>query len=278
MPLWDRSERRRRRLLPTHRPAFSKRRKFVLVAIFLSLALLVLQRLTVEDRYFAIIGLSGLSYGLTAWALWRDLRGPAWIVNMILPTLYPTAVGLFYFLLPQAAMTQMVIMLFFAASMYGLLLTTNIFAVASIRTIQLLRAARAVGFLLAILTSALLYHVIFSLRIPGYLVTALVLTVSYPLVLQNVWVYTMSDRLGRELLYALIGAVMIAEFAAALSFWLIDPPLASVMLAMVMYVVAGLFQHEMEGRMFSRTIQEFIWFAGIVFTVITAAILARWSG
>lgn len=249
-----------------------------MVSGLLSLAMLMIQQLTVEQRYLAIVALSCLSYGMTAWALHKDLRGPAWIVNMVLPTLYPTAVGLFYFLLPQAALTRLIVLLFFAVSMYGLLLTTNIFAVASIRTIQLLRAARAVGFLLTTLTSALLYHVIFSLRVPAVYVAGLVFLVSYPLVLQNVWVYTMAERLGKELFYALIGAVAITEIALALAFWLIDVPLASVMLAMVMYVISGLFQQEMEGRMFEKTVQEFGWFAGIVFVVIAVAVMARWIG
>jgi hypothetical protein len=269
---------RRPRLADKHKPLLTKRRKFVVVAVILSTSLLAIQQLTVEQRYIAIACLSVLSYVLTAWAMFKELRGPAWIVNMVLPTLYPTAVALFYFLLPQAAVTRFAVIVLFAVSMYALLLTANIFAVASIRTIQLLRAARAVGFLLAILTSALLYHVIFSLRLSVAYVAPLVSLVTYPLLLQSAWSYTLSERLKREFLYALIGALMIGQLAMAISFWLIDPPLASVMLSMVMYVVAGLFQHEMEGRMFAKTVQEFVGFAIIVFVVIATAVMTRWIG
>lgn len=281
-PNWKRDNpvaiHRRVKLLEHQKPFISKRRKFLLVSVVLSVGLLAIQQLTVEQRYGAIALFALLSYGLTAWSLFKELRGPAWIVNMVLPTLYPTAVALFYFLLPQASVTRFVVIVLFAISMYALLLTTNIFAVASIRTIQLLRAARAVGFLLAVLTSALLYHVIFSLRVSVGLVSLLVVAVTYPLLLQSTWSYTMSERLGKELLYALIGSVIIGELAMTISFWLIDAPLASVMLAMVMYVVAGLFQHEMEGRMFARTVQEFVGFATIVFVVIATAVMARWIG
>ena len=284
MQLWPKFTRRvenphrRAQLLQKQKPMLTKRRKFLLVSVILSTCLLVIQQLTVEQRYIAIILLSILSYGLTVWAMFKELRGPAWVVNMLLPTLYPTAVALFYFLLPQAAVTRFVVIALFAVSMYALLLTANIFAVASIRTIQLLRAARAVGFLLAILTSALLYHVIFSLRLPFGFVALLVAAATYPLLLQSTWSYTMSERLGREWLYALVGAIMIGELALAISFWLIDPPLASVMLSMVMYVVTGLFQHEMEGRMFAKTVQEFVGFALIVFVVIATAVMTRWIG
>jgi hypothetical protein len=161
--------------------------------------------------------------------------------------------------------------------MYGLLLTSNIFAVASIRTIQLLRAARAVGFLLSILTSAFLFHVIFSLRISPIFVSLLVFAVSLPILWQGVWSYVVSSTIKREFYYALVGAMVIGEMAVALSFWLISIPLTSVMLAMGMYVILGLFQHDLEGRLFSRTMQEYIGFASIVFAVVTIAVIATWT-
>lgn len=254
----------------------TKRKKFLMVSILLSLGLLIVQRLPVESRYSAIGFFAIASYLLTAWSLLKDLRGVNWVVNLILPTFYPVSVALFYFLLPQAMVTRMVVVILFAISMYALLLTANIFAVATTRTIQLLRAARAVGFLLSILTSAFLFHVIFSLRVAGGLVGLLVFIVSLPLLWQGVWSYVASSTVKREFYYALVGAVVISEMAIALSFWLIEVPLASVVLAMGMYVVLGLFQHDTEGRLFSRTIQEYLGFAGIVFVVVTMAVVLRW--
>lgn len=255
----------------------SKRRKFLLVSIMLSFGLLIVQRLPVESRYSAIGFFALAAYLLTAWSLLKDLHGVNWIVDLILPTLYPASVALFYFLLPQAVVTQMIVVLLFGISMYGLLLTVNIFAVATTRTIQLLRAARAVGFILSILTSAFLFHVIFSLRVSGGVVGVLAFGVSLPLLWQGVWSYVASTTVKREFYYGLVGAVVIAEMAIALSYWLIEVPLASVMLAMGMYVLLGLFQHDTEGRLFSRTIQEYLGFAGIVFVVVAAAVIFRWT-
>jgi len=255
----------------------TKRRKFLLVAILLSFGLLIVQKLPIESRYSAI-GFYALSaYLLTAWSLLKDLRGINWIVNLILPTMYPISVALFYFLLPQAMITRTIVVILFLISMYALLLTSNIFAVATTRTIQLLRAARAVGFLLSILTSAFLYHVIFSLRVSPWVVGLLVFAVSLPILWQGVWSYVASTTIKREFYYGLAGAVVLSEMAIALSFWLIDVPLASVMLAMGMYVILGLSQHDTEGRLFSRTIQEYLGFAGIVFVVVTLAVISRWA-
>lgn len=270
MPIWDKRK-------AAANLSLTKRRKFLLVSVLLSLGLLIVQRLPVESRYSAIAFFAVAAYLLTAWSLLKDLRGVNWFINLILPTLYPISVALFYFLLPQAALTRTLVLVLFAISMYGLLLTANIFAVASIRTIQLLRAARAVGFLLSILTSAFLFHVIFSLRVSGLMVGLLVFLTSLPILWQGVWSYVVSSTIKREFYFALTGAVVISELAIALSFWMIDVPLASVVLAMGMYVILGLFQHETEGRLFRRTIQEYLSFALIVFSVVSIAVFVRWS-
>ena len=271
MPIWDRKGGSSKKLFLT------KRRKFLLVSILLSVGLLVVQRLPVESRYSAIGFFAISSYLLTAWSLLKDLHGTGWVVNLILPTLYPVSVALFYFLLPQAAVTRTIVVLLFAISMYGLLLTVNIFAVASIRTIQLLRAARAVGFLLSILTSAFLFHVIFSLHLSGWAVGLMVFAASLPVLWQGAWSYVVSPTIKREFYYALCGAIILAEMAVAMSFWLISVPLASVLLAMGMYVSLGLFQHDLEGRLFTRTIQEYLGFAAIVFVVVMTTVVFRWT-
>lgn len=255
----------------------NKRRKFLLVSILLSMGLLIVQRLSVESRYSAIVFFGIAAYMLTAWSLLKDLRGLNWLVNLILPTLYPVSVALFYFLLPQAVITRTIVVILFGISMYALLLTSNIFAVASIRTIQLLRAARAVGFLLSILTSAFLFHVIFSLRVGLLAVAGLVLILSLPILWQGIWSYVVANTIKREFYYSLVGSIIMAEFALALSFWLISVPLASILLAMGMYVILGLFSHDLEGRLFSRTVQEYLGFAVIVFGVVVMAVLFGWA-
>jgi len=79
----------------------TKRRKFVLISLILSLGLLAIQAIQVEFRYQALVVLSLLAFGMSAWALYEDLNGVEWFSILILPTLYPVSVGLFYFLLPE---------------------------------------------------------------------------------------------------------------------------------------------------------------------------------
>ena len=92
----------------------TKRRKFLIVSLLLTLGLWIIQSLSVEARYTAIIVLAILSAGLTGWSLIKDLRGVAWVLDLILPTLYPTVVAVFYFLLPQASVTRWIVLLVFS--------------------------------------------------------------------------------------------------------------------------------------------------------------------
>ncbi len=255
----------------------TKRRRFVIVSLSLSFSLFVIQRLSVEMRGVAIAILGVMSYLLSLWALKKELVGIAWIVDLILPTLYPMSVALFYFLLPQQFLTRVVMLVVFAISMYALLLTSNIFAVATNRTIQLLRAARTVGFLLSVMTAALIYHVVFSLNMSFLLVTILSGAIAFPVYLQGTWAYTLGIRLEkREMLYSLIGTVLTMEMALAITFWQVEPLMASVMLSMMTYVMLGLFQQDIDKRLFRKTIQEYIWFAVIVYVVVALVVMSRW--
>lgn len=116
----------------------TKRMKLVIVAVALSLGLLGIQSIDIDARYQAIGLLAGVAYGLSAWALFNDLKGTEWLTVLILPVLYPVAVALFYFLLPVRILSRVAILSIFGIGMYALLLTENIFSVAAIRTIQLL--------------------------------------------------------------------------------------------------------------------------------------------
>lgn len=272
-----RRERPRGKLVRASHTSLTKRRKFVISAALLSIGLFFAQRLPPESRYLAIAGVGVLAYLLSAWSLAKELKGIAWITNLILPTIYPVAVGLFYFLLPQAAWTRGLVLLIFAVTMYGLLLTANIFAVASIRTIQLLRAGRTVGFLLSVLTAAFLYHVIFALRLPYLMVVVLVGVSSVLLLLSGIWSYTLTNHLEKEeLATSLVGGLVMMQAALPLTFWLIDAPLSGITLSMMMYVQLGILQHEAEKRLFTRTVQEYLGFAIIVLIVVVATVLSRW--
>lgn len=271
---------RRRKAVAKERQrlGLTKRRKFILVAVLLSVGLLVVQSLPTDARFLALVIYFFVSYGLSAWALFQDLNGIEWLTNLTLPSFFPVSVGLFYFLLPQAFVTRVVVIILFAIGMYALLLTANIFGVAAIRTIQLLRAARAVGFLLTVLTAAFLFHLVLSFKLWFWIVFILVYVVSFPLYLQGLWSSLLEEKLSSKVVtYSAILSLITAQFGAAVAFWPIDVAMGSIFLAMLVYVLLGVFQHLLEERLFRKTMQEYLGFGGIVFVIVIIFVYFRWS-
>lgn len=255
---------------------FTKRGKFILIALLLSLGLLGTQFVGLEWRYQAVGLLAIIAYLLSAWALIEDLKGVEWLTLLILPTFYAASVALFYFLLPEHLLTRMIILVLFGVGMYALLLTENIFSVAAIRTIQLLRAAQAIGFLLTLLTAFFLVDTIFSFRLAAWLNSLLVVVASFPLLLQGVWSATLEEQLSkRTLWYSLVLTLCLGELAFFISFWPVTIVVASLFLVTAIYVGLGLVQSYFSERLFRDTIVEFLRIGVIVLIIIF--LITRWG-
>lgn len=255
----------------------SKRQKFIISAIFLSIGLLAIQLANVSWRYQAIFGLTILTYLLSAWALREGVSGIEWLTVLILPTLFTAGVGLFYFLLPASWLARLPVAALYGLGLYALLLTENIFSVATIRNIQLLRAAHAVGFLLTLLTAFFLYNTILSFRFSFWLNFIFVFLASLPLFIQGLWSVKLEEKISGQIwFYSLALSLMVAEGALALSFWPVTVSADSLALITIMYVVLGLTQHYLSQRLFRRTINEYLTVGIIVLAVIL--ITTHWGG
>src|SRR3989338_4652514 len=254
----------------------SKRQKLVAASLLLTLGILSIQSVEIEARYQAIGLLAGVAYGLSAWVMFEDLRGVEWLTVLILPVMYPVAVALFYFLLPERFLTRTMILGFFGIGMYALLLTENIFNVAAIRTIQLLRAAHAVGFLLTLVVAFFLWDTIFSYRLAPWWNGLLVFATSWPLVLQGLWSVNLEEKVDRSIWRNSLGlAFALGCLGLTISFWPVTITVASLFLVSGLYVLLGLVQQNLSGRLFKKTIQEYLW-VGLTVLAVTF-LLASWG-
>jgi len=255
----------------------SKRQRFIISATLLSFGLLAIQLANVSWRYQAIFGLTILTYLLSAWSLREGVSGIEWLTVLILPTLFTAGVGLFYFLLPSSWLARLPVAALYGLGLYALLLTENIFSVATIRNIQLLRAAHAVGFLLTLLTAFFLYNTILSFRFSFWLNFIFVFLASFPLFIQGLWSVKLEEKISGQIwFYSLALSLIVAEGALALSFWPVTVSADSLALITVMYVVLGLTQHYLSQRLFRRTINEYLTVGIIVLAVIL--ITTHWGG
>jgi hypothetical protein len=116
-----------------------KREKFLVSSFVLSFALLGTQYVPLDFRLLATVLFFFITYAVSSWALFEDLGGVEWLTVVPLPSYYAISVSLFYFLLPENLLSRILILALFGVGMYAMYLTTNIFSVAKVRTIQLLR-------------------------------------------------------------------------------------------------------------------------------------------
>lgn len=253
----------------------TKRKKFILSASVLTVGLLATQWVPLDYRYVAIFGLFLLSYLISAWALFDDLKGIEWITILTLPAFFTAGVALFNYLLPEAFIAKLIVLVLNGVGLYAIFLTMNIFSVAAIRTIQLVRAAHAVGFLMSVLTLILLYNSIYSLHAAFYTNFVLVLFVSVPMMLQGLWSVHFERHLTKQLVLMSLGVgVLLALTGVMLSFLPVTIWIASLFLGTMVYVSLGLLQHGLSERLFSRTVYEYV---GVgIFVLVATLLVTPW--
>ena len=246
-----------------------RREKFVIGSVILTLCLLAVQYTSLDVRYIAVALFSIFTYIVSTWALSDDLKMHERLTVVPFPVLYATSVSLFYFLLSDNFLNQLVILILFGVGMYALFLTSNIFSVAKGRTIQLLHAAHAIGSIFGVLISLLFSNTIFSMKMPFYLNGLLVGLVHFPLVFMLLWSVTLDEKINKELVnFSLILSLILAELALVLSFFPITVWYNSLFVMSFFYIGIGLMQSFIRGRLFLRTFVEYslvATFVGLMF-------------
>lgn len=255
----------------------TKRQKFVISSFFLALGFFLTQFVDLSWKYQAILGLGFFSVLLSAWSLSGGVGKNATALVLVLPALFTAGVGLFYFLLPATLLTRVPILILYALGIYALLLTANIYTVSAARTIALLRAAHAVGFLLTLVSAFLLFDTILSLRWDFWANGTGAFLVAFPLFLQGFWSIELEERISREVLHlSLVTALVLGEIATILSFWPVTVPVGALAWTTVVYVGLGLGQAKLQQRLFTKTVREYLLVGVAVF--ITMFLTAKWGG
>lgn len=255
----------------------TKRRKFVITALTLSLGFLLVNFLDNQYRFWFIGGLTILTELLFVWSLVEGLSFDATLLTLILPGLFTLGVGLFWFLLPTTIFARIPIVILYGLGIYAMCSTSNIYTVSAIRAIALARAAKGVGFVLTLLTSFLIFDAILSLRSPIWITVPLIAVSSFPIYLQGLWASSLEKRLEKDILiYALLFSLGMGEVSLLLYFWPVTVVVGSIFLTIGMYMLLGLGQANKEGRLFKATIREYLTIGIVVFIAMLFA--PRWGG
>lgn len=236
-----------------------------------------MQLLEGRIRLIAIGGLSVLTLILFIWSLREGLGKNMTLLSLVLPVFFTLGVGIFWFLLPTSPFTRLPVIAFYAIGIYVLCLTSNIYTVGAIRTIALLRAARGVGFVLTLVTSFLIFDAVLSLRTFPWVTSSIVASTSFLLLAQGFWVIPLEKLFSKDLfLLALASSLVLAELSIAIFFWPTSVVVGSLFLTIALYLLLGLGQAKLEGRLFSQTVREYLTLGVLVFLGMFLA--TRWGG
>lgn len=253
----------------------TKRQKFVVVSLILTILLLLIQLLPIKLRYQMIVIFGLSTFFLSVFALWGDLKGIEWLTLFILPTTFSTGVALFYFLLPVRWLTRLPIAILYGISIYAILLSENIFNVATIRTIQLHQAALAVSSFLTILTFFLFSNIIFSFHLSSLLNFIFFFTISFLGFLVNLWIISLEPYLEKKLIkVTLCLSVIIAEIVLILSFWPAVSLTNSLFLTTLFYLYLGITQTHLSQKPLGNLFWEYNLF---LFTFLVLLFRSHWG-
>ncbi len=242
-----------------------RREKIIIISILLSVCLYVMQLVPVEWRFLAIGGLGIVTYLAAAFALFDDLQLYEWVTILPFPVLYSLAVGSFYFLLPDSILSKIAILAIFALGMYAILLTCNIFSVSKGRTIQLHNAAGAMALFFGLLVSMLLMNTVFSLRLDFWVNGLIAWAAHFPLIYTLSWAVNLESRIfGDSFLLASVGALLVGELTIILSFLPLAEWTSALFVMAFFYLIMGILQSFLTGKMFRRAVGEHALLAGLV--------------
>jgi hypothetical protein len=254
----------------------TKRKKFLLSSLLLSLGFVGVQSVPDQYRVVSIVLLSLSTAIFTYWCLKGGLGWDMTLMVFILPLFFTIGVGFFWFLLPISILTQIFVVVLYAIGIYVLYLTSNIFTVSTFRTIALVRAARGVGFVLTLLTLFFIFDTTLSLKWQIYYTSAIVFLVSVPLFLQGFWAFDLERTLSEKLLpFSFVSSLVVAEVSSILFFWPVGVAVGSLFLTAACYILLGLGQAEIEGRLFNQTVREFL-VVGL-FVLVGMFLVTSWS-
>ncbi len=256
----------------------TKRQKIITAAVLLSVCLLFTQMVPVYLRYQFIVSMVLLTYALSLWSLWEGLTRTKALLLMILPIAFTLAMASYYFLLPVRWLYRLPVAVAFGLTFYTLLLSQNVFNVASIRTIPLYRAASTAAFVLTLVTASLLFNVLFSFQWPFWQNGLAVMAISFPLVLQVIWSIEMEGLTSVELMYSLVISLIMGELAVVFSFWPVSNAIASVLLTTTLYTGLGITTDMLRDRLNSNIIRGYLWAGAVVFVIFCGAAFIWWTG
>lgn len=255
----------------------SKRQRFIIASVLVSLLLVTYTLGTAFQTIPVFIAIIIVTYLVSVMSINEDVKGIEYITLFTIPVMFTVGTLLFLQILPDRKLYRYPVMALFPILMYVIFLTQNIFNVAAMRTIQLLRAARAVSYLTTLITAFFLIAVIHvNVMNPTYviiLITAVILSLTF----QFYWSFDLGQRVGnRVVIYTAMTSFLILQGSMLMTFMPVAPALKSLLLITYYYVTLGVSTHFLERKLNLKIVSEYTFIACTVSILIFSSL--TWTG
>ncbi len=237
----------------------------------LSLLFFFLQFLTDLRLFVGTLILAVLTDLLLFFILRKDVKGTFFYPILVLPFFFSLSFPFFYSLVPDRLISQIIITSLYAFGLYSLFLTQNIFAVSGIRTINLLRSARIVSFILTLLVLFFLFNFAFSLRQLYFMPPVIVFLVSLFMNFESLWSYSLNKSQAKEIfISSFVISFSLMQLAIVMILWPVNAAVYALFLTGIFYTYSGLVHAWLERRLFKGILWEYIWvgFISVLFLVV----------
>lgn len=255
---------------------FNKREKFVLATLLLTIAIFISNFVPGFLHLYVGFGLAVLTVLFFYLILRKDLQGTYSYPLFILPFLYTLGFNFFYLLVPPRLISMIVLTGVYMFGIYSLFLTQNIFAVSAAKTINLLRSARIVSFVITLLVLFFLINFTFSVHPPLILTPIIIATFIFLLNFQSLWVYSQDRSMIHEIsLNSLLISISIAELSLVLIIWPITASIYSLFLTGIFYTYSGMSHAWFDKRLFKGVLWEYVWVGFLSILILLFSVITK---
>jgi hypothetical protein len=255
----------------------TKRKRFIIASAVITLATFIFPAMLKNYGPIIIAIYAATAYLVSIFALKEDISGIEYITLFILPVLFTVGAGLFISIVPERKIYRWPLYAIVPISIYSIYLTENIFNVAGIRTIQLLRMANVFCYIITLVTSVFLFWFTLSLRLPLIQNVLLICTIISLLTLQFLWSFELTQKFTlKTSLYTAVVILVFAQISIVINFYAISTIYATLFLVSIYYVLLGLIHHYNEKKLTRKVAIEYTLAAFIVFIFMILSV--RWQG
>lgn len=247
----------------------SKREELIIASVALSTVMLFIFFVPLGFwKFITILFAGGAAYILTIIILRENVEGIEYFTLPILPVLFTISTALFYGIIPERWLTRLIFISIYGFLTYSIFLMENVFNVAKIKNIQLLKVARTIYFFISSFTAFLFSYVVLSFHMLGIVSGLFFLLFIFLLSYTIFWSFNLHKTFTKmDIILSLSAAILIFELIIALSFWPLNIYLISLFVTSVYYSVIGVWDHLLSFRLKGWDIREYVVINAIIFVL-----------